>query len=291
MEPDIRDRHFIEHEDVLRLNFVRDPNRFLFRRHYRQGLRSHIMEVLTPQDVLAESAGVLRGNQKWFPRAVPLKVLRIFRARFLDLSEALSDIHRYKRISSFLTGRYLADSEEFIAEYHVGQTREILLCGLQTFIDGHILDPWALTEAEVTDPSSQTCRAKPSDVSSEDWIRHVQRHAARFVADVRRMILEARLIPDLAGIGNLLLTPEGALVLVDINNITRVMFDAPPVLDEKGYPTCDKSIEALCRIETYLLTPPAKAPDPIYDFFLTPQRMAAVDKIHRAFNYRLKVEG
>ena len=43
---DIRDKPVIGHEDVVQLNFVRSPGSYLFRRHYKNGLRSHVMEVL-----------------------------------------------------------------------------------------------------------------------------------------------------------------------------------------------------------------------------------------------------
>ena len=58
MVEDIRDRPRLEHLDIIELNFIRDPGDFLFRRHYRMGLRSHIMEVLKPADVTIEKNGI-----------------------------------------------------------------------------------------------------------------------------------------------------------------------------------------------------------------------------------------
>jgi hypothetical protein len=48
MTEDVREKASLNHEAVVGLNFIRDSAIFVFRRHYRQGLRSHIMEVLDP---------------------------------------------------------------------------------------------------------------------------------------------------------------------------------------------------------------------------------------------------
>ena len=48
MHIDIRDRPTIDHDDVIALNFIRSSPSCVFRRHFRQGLRSHIMEILDP---------------------------------------------------------------------------------------------------------------------------------------------------------------------------------------------------------------------------------------------------
>jgi hypothetical protein len=102
------------------------------------------------------------------------------------------------------------------------------------------------------------------------------------------MIIEAHLVPDLAGVGNIVLTRTGAPVLVDINNICAVSWEAPlPPLDEKGYPTCDKSVEALARIQTHLTGCPAQRSDPLYRHVLDPRRMAAVNAFHRRFHQSL----
>jgi hypothetical protein len=56
---DIRDQPFLNHQDILDLNFIRDPGIYLYRKHYRMGLRSHIMEVLNPGDVKHETKGIV----------------------------------------------------------------------------------------------------------------------------------------------------------------------------------------------------------------------------------------
>lgn len=287
MPPDIRDRSHITHEDVIALNFIRNPNRFVFRRHYRQGLRSHVMEVLDPSDVELEKRGLLQGGQRYFPTATPVKVLRIFRTRFSDPREAIADIQRFHIMKSYLSTDYIAGSEEFVVDYHHGGGGEILLCGLQSFVRGQILDPWRLADGELALPGSIVHLSKPALMETAAWIQAVKGHAARFVAHIRRMITEARLVPDLAGAGNILLTPSGALVLVDINNICAVSRGPHPSVDEKGYPTCDKSIEALARIQTHLAGRPEDDADSLYRFFLDSGRMAVVEALHRRFHQRL----
>ena len=84
MQEDVRDKPFLTQEDVLALNFIKDPAIYFYRRHYRAGLRSHIMEILTPESVESEKNGVIIDGSKWFPRAEPIKMLRIFRTRFIN---------------------------------------------------------------------------------------------------------------------------------------------------------------------------------------------------------------
>jgi hypothetical protein len=288
MGTDIREKGQIEHQDVVGLNFIRRPNRFVFRRYYRQGLRSHVMEVLDPADVRLESTGVLRDGSRWFPKASPLKVLRLFRTRFSTWQEAYEDILRFQIIKTFLTTDYLAVSEEFIADYTDAGTHRVILCGLQEFVKGEVLDPWALTGECLLEKYNPCLLTEAPEIPAQAWVRMVRHHTSRFVDRLRAMILEAHLIPDLAGVGNLLLSTDGVIKLVDINNICPVHFDAPPLADERGYPTCDKSIEALSRIETHLLGRPVRPSDPIYRHFLTPERMRAVVDMGKAFHAAIR---
>jgi hypothetical protein len=284
MGTDIREQGHIEHQDVVGLNFIRRPNRFLFRRYYRQGLRSHVMEVLNPADVRLESTGVWRNGSRWFPKASPVKVLRIFRTQFATWEEAYEDIRRFQVIKSYLGTDYLAVSEEFIADYTVGGTHRVILCGLQEFVQGQVLDPWALTGECLLEKYNPCLLTEVPDIPVATWVQIVRRHTDRFVDRIRAMILEGHLIPDLAGAGNLLLSPNGVIKLVDINNIRPVLFEGPPLPDERGYPACDKSIEALSRIETHILGRPMDPLDPIYRHFLTPERMRVVADMGKAFH-------
>ena len=68
MEKDIRDKPNIRSEDITGLNFIRDSGTYLFRKHYRQGLRSHIMEVLDSNDIWKEKTnGTVTCVTYWKP--------------------------------------------------------------------------------------------------------------------------------------------------------------------------------------------------------------------------------
>jgi hypothetical protein len=121
------------------------------------------------------------------------------------------------------------------------------------------------------------------DKSGDTWLHMVQQHARTFVGKLRDMILNARTVPDLAGAGNLILTPTGNIKLVDINNISRVSFCATIPVDDRGYPVCDRSIEALSLLEEKLLQKQPEKEDRIYSIFLNPERIRAVRGIERAF--------
>jgi len=253
MAADIRDRPRLEHLDIVRLNFIRGQGDFLFRRHYRMGLRSHIMEVLKPADVTVEKSGIIKDGLRWFPKATPLKMLRIFRTRF-----------------DTVQGRY-----------------ELLLCGLQEYVDGEVLDPWGRLDSDYLTSLFRRIDAgggKNGPRAMEAWKQNVRKGAERALGRIRTMIQEAKLVPDLAGVGNLLLTRTGDIKLVDINNISRVSFKPAIPLDDRGYPVCDKSIEALSLLEQKLIGRPADRNAPIYQTFLDPGRMKEVRSIEREFH-------
>jgi hypothetical protein len=104
------------------------------------------------------------------------------------------------------------------------------------------------------------------------------------------MILEVNHVPDLAGIGNLLLTREGDIKLVDINNISHVSFDPQVRIDDRGYPVCDKSIESLSLLEQGLLKKPLREDDVIYKTYLEPGRMEEVKAIEKEFLLAMEQE-
>ncbi|MBU0734796.1 MAG: hypothetical protein KKG10_11670, partial [Proteobacteria bacterium] len=81
------------------------------------GLRSHIMEVLRSADVARETEGVIREGTRWFPRARPLKMLRIFRTRFDSLRNAEEELRRVKIVETYLTPAHVARSNEFLVDY------------------------------------------------------------------------------------------------------------------------------------------------------------------------------
>jgi hypothetical protein len=293
MQEDVRDRAYLNEEDVLRLNFIRDPGAYIYRRHYRQGLRSHILEVLAHEDVENEKNGVIIDGAKWYPRAEPLKMLRIFRMRFQNLQEAKEEVERVKMIESYLGPDNFARSDEFLVDYERNGKREILLCGLQEFVKGAILDPWdRLDDSHLISILRRISFETFEDAEEigEEWTREVRVKAKEFITKIKKMILEVNHVPDLAGIGNLLLTREGDIKLVDINNISNVSFGSEVRIDDRGYPVCDKSIESLSLLEGGLLKKPLPEDDVIYKTYLEPGRMEEVKAIEKEFLLAMEPE-
>ncbi|MGE5843136.1 MAG: hypothetical protein ACM335_12700, partial [Deltaproteobacteria bacterium] len=150
-QEDPRDKPGLTHEDVVAMNFVRAPGIFVYRRHYRAGLRSHIMQVLLREDLDRERAGVLRDRVRRFPKARPLKMLRIFRTRFRTLRQAEEELARFKIIESYLAPLHMARSNEFLVDFTGTGQREPILCGLQEYMEGEMINPWSrLDDEELT---------------------------------------------------------------------------------------------------------------------------------------------
>jgi hypothetical protein len=287
MEDDIRDRPYLTHEDVLGLNFIRDLCPFLFRRHHRTGLRSHILQVLDPLDVAKERDGVLQDGVRWFPKAKPLKMLRLFRAKFDGLARAKEEIRKVKIIEAFLGHPYYARSEEFLVHYRLHTFMDILLCGLQEVVEGEILDPWSPGEGDPLKPLFERFPFPIPPQGLQGLLSKAKGHVHEFIQRIKRMILDAGHAPDLAGVGNLLLTREGCLKLVDINNVWLVRFDSTIPLDDRGYPVCDKSVEALYLIEKKVFGA-SRGSSPVYTHFLDPGRMREVKQIERRFHDNMR---
>lgn len=291
MADDIRDKPTLSSRDILELNFIRAPGAYRFRRHFRAGLRSHIMEVLHPEDVERENRGIVVEGVTWFPRARPIKMLRVFRTRFQSLQQAREELARVKVIETYLAPDHLARSNEFLVDYQRNGTYEILLCGLQEYVEGEILDPWRhLDGNHLASLWSRlgVPRQGPSGMDVAAWIETVRTGIRAFAKKIKKMILEAFYVPDLAGVGNLLITRSGVLKLVDINNISSVHFGPDIRVDDRGYPVCDKSIEAVFRMEQQLLGDKAPRSDPLFGIFLEPARMQKVRAIEEAFHDSLR---
>jgi hypothetical protein len=287
MAQDVREKPSLSADDVLRLNFIRQPGRYVFRRHYRQGLRSHIMEVLDPDDVAREKSGVVSDGIKWFPRAKPLKMLRIFRTRFPSRQEAHAELQRVIIVATYLGTEGYARSNEFLVSYLWGAHHDILLCGLQEYVEGLNIEPWGYLNADRLADNLLRPRigsqAAPT-LERDALVARIRRSAEAFTDHIKEMIRETGYIPDLAGDGNLILTDAGDIKLVDINNISPVSFGPRIYIDEKGYPVCDKSVEALAEIEKGLASRPLDWQDPIYRTYLDSGRMVAVSGIEREFH-------
>jgi len=286
MTDDIRDKPYIDHKDVLGLNFIKDPGIYIYRRHYRQGLRSHVIEVLDPKDVENETKGIIIDGLKLYPRAQPLNMLRIFRTRFNTLRDAEKEVRKVKIIETYLAPDYLAKSIEFIVCYTRHGKSELLLCGLQEYTNGEILDPWSHLDNEHLFLLLRDMRFEKVEntvMMIDQWISSIREKTENFIQKLKQMIIETNYVPDLAGVGNLILTRSGDIKLVDINNISNVHFDPIIHLDDRNYPVCDKSIEALSLLEQKLLNRPLHKNDPIYKTFLDPKRMKDVQAIDEEF--------
>lgn len=291
MTVDVREKACLNHEEVLSLNFIIDPGIYLFRRHHRQGLRSHIMEVLQRNDVERERKGAVIDGIRWFPRAKPIKMLRIFRTKFKTLEEASEEIRTVKIIEKYLAPDHVAESDEFLVDYVMEGKRDFILCGLQDYVEGEILDPWSPITREHLAELFSRMNIDPRDASemtTELLIQRVQKKIENFIKRVKRMILEANHVPDLAGVGNLLITAVGDIKLVDINNISKVSFEPTIKIDDKGYPVCDKSIEALSLLEQKILASPIDMAETVYRTFLDAQRMREVKVLEERFHFSMK---
>jgi hypothetical protein len=129
--------------------------------------------------------------------------------------------------------------------------------------------------------------ADASDRRTDRLIQRAQERAKKFIEGVKRMILEANHVPDLAGVGNLLLTPEGEVKLVDINNISRVSFGPTISIDDKGYPVSDKSIQALSLLEQKILARAINKKETVYKTFLDSQRVRDVKVLEDRFHFTM----
>jgi hypothetical protein len=290
MVADIRDIVFVNASDVYALNFIRPPGAFILRRHYLQGLRSHIMEVLAARDVALEKTGVVSEGIKWFPRARPKWMLRIFRTKFRGRSDAFEELGRVEVIGRYLGPLLHARSNEFLVSYRYDGKSDILLCGLQEYVEGLPIEPWKgfLNAERLVDNLVRpgVGGKSPSGLDRDTLKRIIEGNADTFCRAVKRMIDETGLIPDLAGEGNLILTDQGDIKLVDINNISMIRWDHRIALDDKGYPVCDKSVEALSELERHLAGRSPAASDALYRTFLDPGRMADVAALEKEFHQR-----
>ena len=290
MSMDIRDKAFISHADVIGLNFINDSGPYVFRRHYRQGLRSHVLEVLKRVDVEREKNGLEVHGVRWYPKAKPLKMFRIFKSRLATLELALREINRVKITERFLAPDFLATSSEFIVDYETPEGRDLLLCGFQEYEAGEIVDPWCILGRRTFVAAmyeSMRGNFDGLEMTREDWMMTVRKRAAEFIQRIKAMIHQAGYIPDLAGIGNLVVIPTGEIKLVDINNISKVVFDSKIRLDDRGYPVCDKSIEALSLLDEKIVGHTLDRREEIYRTFLDPGRRKEVKGYEEIF-YRKK---
>ena len=205
---------------------------------------------------------------------------------FDGLDDALKEAKQIKIIARYLGRQFIAVSDEFVVDYVRPGGREIVLCGLQEYVEGEILDPWGpLHVKHLVElfKCMEGSRDSGGDRPLEALVQKACTNADKLVRRLKKMILEGNCIPDLSGVGNLILTRNGNIKLVDINNISPVTFSTEISLDDKGYPVCDKSIEVVSLMEKKLLQRPIHMNDTIYRTFLDPQRMKKVRAIEKDF--------
>ncbi|TKB06769.1 hypothetical protein [Desulforhopalus sp. IMCC35007] len=278
---DIRDKTSLTGEEVIQLNFINDSGKYFFRKHNRQGMRSHVLEVLSTEDLQKETVGEIIDGIRLYPRAMPKYMLRILRNRFRTLEETLDEIKTYNLVLKFLGPECIALSNEFIVEYTLAGKSEIVLCGLQEYVHGAILDPWGLVGKNPLETFYQS--RFPSETFDPTRTEKGRDSIATFVTRMRKMITESGYVTDLAGNGNLILTSSGDVKLVDINNIIQVSKDDTILLDDKGYPSCDKSIEVLWILEDKILKTANLSDDSLYSHFLSVQRLKKVRILEQEF--------
>ena len=278
---DILSKPSLTGEEVRQVNFLCDNSALHFRKYHRQGLRSHIFEVLHVDDIIKETIGEMVHGIRRFPKAEPKYVLRILRTRFQSVHAVFSEIEKYARLLHYFGPDFIAQSTEFIVEYTGSGKSEIVLCGLQEFVEGANLDPWSLFGS---DPLDTLRRSRFSgNAPKRNWLSIAQKSITTFVQNTRKMIAETSYIPDLAGNGNLILTKSGKMKLVDINNILTLHQTDVISLDDKGYPACDKSIEVLYLLEQKIIKSKNLATDPLYDHFLSADRIRRVKAYEKQF--------
>jgi hypothetical protein len=194
--------------------------------------------------------------------------------RFKNKEAVFQEIKKYQLLLKFLGPDFIAESEEFIVDYTGTGKSQIVLCGLQEYIEGEILDPWGLGGKNFLLDLFKSSTCPDSQLAAR--VEKAQKNITIFVKKIRQMISDTGYIPDLAGFGNLILTIEGNLKLVDINNIVEIKLNNSIPIDDKGYPSCDVSVEVLSLLEKDILQKNIQMDDPLYRFFLSPERKIKV---------------
>jgi hypothetical protein len=276
MTADIRDKQYLTHEDIAALNFIKRPSRYFFRNHFREGLRSRLLQVLQLSDIALETAGIIQGDIRMFPVAHPVAMLRILKKKFSSRSEVQKEIDHYKILQRGLPKFHYAVSSEFMVDYKRGHQKDILLCGLQEYVAGESLDPW---QGDALLKIIGFMKNAP-----EGTLETLLDNLASFVDRIKTIVRRTGAIPDLAGVGNLIMTPSGGIKLVDINNISKLSTDHHIPIDDKGYPVSDKSIQALYRMETRILGRSINPANKPYCFFLDRRRMKEVGELEKIFH-------
>lgn len=281
---DIRDIQHATSDEVNDLNFLNLTDQYVLRRHTYQGLRSHVFQILKTDDVRKENEGVIRKGVKNYPKAAPVKILRIMRTKFNNLAAVTVEIKKYKLIERYFDAESYAKSQEIIVDYNHNGKNKVMLIGIQDYVEGFRLNPWsAYIGFQIVD------FLKISGIKNiDETMAQILKNMANFVHLLKRFILKTRHIPDLAGIGNIMLKRSGNIVLVDINNISEVSFSDPIYVDNFGYPIVDRSIEAIFCLDKFCTPNEYDKNNFLYRKFLSDSRRKKVDAIEKEFDRKLK---
>jgi hypothetical protein len=242
---------------------------------------------LHPDDVLAETQGVYLEGILQFPQAQPSRILRIYKNRFTSLGSAIQSIKDIKTLERYLGDTNCARSFEFLVSYKNENGYDWMLGGIQEYIQGMVLDPWGFIDSETLGEYCLKVGLEIDDSLLPDQkilAQRVRRKTENFISKVKTMIEKSQLMPDLAGAGNLILTPQGDIKLVDNNNITPVSYSSQISVDDFGYPVTDKSVEALSFLETKVLGRQLDLNTKLYRTYLDNQRMLEVKDLESAFH-------
>ena len=135
MTIDIREMTHISHKDVMGLSFIKKQGNYVFRKYYKQGLRSQIIEILDSTDAIKQDKGEIINGIRFYPRARPLNILRIFRAQFESMENVFEEIKKYKILEDYLPPDAYSKSCEFVVDYIREGKRDYILCGLRAFME------------------------------------------------------------------------------------------------------------------------------------------------------------
>ena len=254
-----------EHDIVGQtLNFISCNDKYALRRHYRQGLRSLVVEFLSRDDLEIEKKGVENDGLKEFPRAIPSHVLRIYKKN-ITKEQALEEARKVKLLNKYLKEN-VAYSMEFIVDYYINGRHEPLLCGLQEYINDFSYPP--------IDPWHCVPEAYPDGFKEE---------VGQFVDRVKEIANSEGLMPDLAGKANLLYAQRG-VVLIDVNNVNYFDYSDNIFLDDNGFPVIDNSVEALSRLDE--LANGYLAQERLYSHFLNFYRLNKTRDVIRSWLHK-----
>ncbi|MBT3408936.1 hypothetical protein HN415_09755 [Candidatus Woesearchaeota archaeon] len=269
MEENIRIKKFLDNSDIVNLNFINSDSPYVFRRHIYHGLRSHIFQMVKKTDVEYETKGKMIDGIKFFPNSKPVGLLRIYRAAFSSYNEIKKESNKIKLLEKYLSEENMAKSQEFVVNYKCNGNYEILLCGVQRYVDGNNIDPW-----------------------SDNYYDISKEKGKIFILKIKNLIYNESLIPDLSGYRNILKDSDNNFVLVDINNVLKVNVNSEIHLDSTGYPSVDKSVEALSLLEEKIVGKKNNF-EFIYNYFLRKDRMNEVNSIEKLWklNYEKQQDG